>query len=846
MNWKKNFLLIVMTFSILLITISSATAQPQTPEQLYEVDISGHYDTLPSVVKPVILIRGSHIALTQLGSSSSSGFIRIVNLENNQSVYSISGGGSSGSTTSAFYKDGYIYFFKAMSSSFGSTSNYRIIDVSNFAFVEAVASGTINLGSSPITARSTIRDSFFLNTVSGEVGSITNRFRHLFYNGTGGVNIPLDQRIPNSVEGSVLFSDEINRIMASGNQLYDYSPTPTNNANLIYTLPAGSGSFLDFNRNSVQPRWITSNGNYVLVTDSDYSEILVSSATVENPLFIFDDDNIIGHNGTHITINSFDQEEGITTLQTNIEYNPSTMFANRDSTRMLIMNRNTGVVRLYLFDIEDPTDLIIPNKPVPELEFLGLDSVGRWVFKATMTASEDQTGYYSMQLFDAQSDPQGGATETFRESVRFTSDTDLNLLDGLVVDWCEPYEYGTTQDGVFTDGGEGIAYGGGFGTQPPPAGAYFQDATGVDSGFSCNQPVNVNFPQRITTEQNDVIELSTSFHNEMSGSGNMEYSFAFYDGNQLIAQFLIEDDRPIGGATTRNVSYWNGTAFEQIGNHELGISQARAFTTFRGIYNITAGTIEIDLFGAGNLAFNERPVTSGTIINVPSGSNAEGVDRVRFNQISTGFDFWFYIDYTSVSWEGESLVAPAPPYQVFAELTGGQGFSRDLRFNPIDGKGEFGSYGARMYSTNLFSGLNDYSLWTEILFSYNINTPVLTEAEIKELINQDVVSGEFTVRERVEGDLITDWFFSFLDRIGVKTDSSRFFVGLLITILGTGFGVVVAGVIGAGIGGLLTLFWVSWIGLIPVWIGVSMAVISGILAGVVMRQVMIGRGRGGD
>jgi hypothetical protein len=155
------------------------------------------------------------------------------------------------------------------------------------------------------------------------------------------------------------------------------------------------------------------------------------------------------------------------------------------------------------------------------------------------------------------------------------------------------------------------------------------------------------------------------------------------------------------------------------------------------------------------------------------------------------------------------------------------------------GNRTFGSYETYLWGTDSVLGLGYYAIPDYETFTYDANTPQLTDAQVADALNQlNVATGAGSV---VSGDLATDWLPRLWNLIGLKTVGSKMIGGLALMILTifflSGFGEAVV-IFVASVEAVV--FAIPQVGLFPVWFIIIEVVIAAALIAVAIRKQTTG------
>lgn len=426
----------------------------------------------------------------------------------------------------------------------------------------------------------------------------------------------------------------------------------------------------------------------------------------------------------------------------------------------------------------------INTPPLPVINFIGVDNNQNFVFTARI--QDDEGG----SVFEAHSvDPEGSLFNSTQrtEIIYFNVLSDLNNVDN---EFC----------GDFLN----ISY------NP----AFTFDGALIDNKTSCVFPTDISFSNPVF-ESDTLGEVETSISFEFEGSSGDITSASLFDNDlNIIGQVIFRF-----GVNHVNVSIFNGTEVP-VGN----ITGVDAFDRFtlKSTYNFTTDVIDYELItgfiGTLQLSFNATPIQAATSIG-----------GYRMGELSTAAEL--YVDTVSYIHDRDF---DFPPYQSFGVLSAGEILTKDIRA----AAGDFGNYEATLYATDSGFGLSFYDTPSFTTFTYDNNTPVLSEEEIASIVD---AFNEADADDFVEGDLWTDRLTTILDLTGIKTAKSRFIIGLVILIT-----VIIAASTHSSIVGLLagiaTAIGLTVVGLWATWITATIVIIAFLLLGAAIRRQMLGGG----
>lgn len=578
-------------------------------------------------------------------------------------------------------------------------------------------------------------------------------------------------------------SDRDNKVYSRGGNLYSYTDSvngdypDTNSDVLLYSVPAGkaTSSFRDWNRNPNNPIWVTDKGYFITVGGSSYDDFASTSLnqnTGEVQVF-GDTDNLVSINtdGTFYLSDYTDFSAPIH-QNTTIEANSDTDIFRYVLDRFVTKNLTDDTFRVWSIPPPD-FSIITPEantEPQIELEFIGVDTSGNFVFLSTLEDNEGGRVYYDLEVNKYPEDVTAG-TLVINE-IDFTSEDDLSLIDAGI---CNEYL------GIGSSSGN---------IQFDSDGYLFSDQTNV----SCISDLIFNLDQ-VTSLDTDSLFIDTSIGLE---DGLTSFSVVNSAGNRVFLYYLEIDSV----SDTYNFSYFDGSSEQFIitngalsGNDYFTLSINLSFASDQYDYTL------FDEFG-GTLVSG----THNALIDV------EDVKDYRFNEFSDQIDL--IIDYASFSYIGGEF---NPSYTLYDSLDPGVPLVKSLRETITKG---FGVYIADLYATDETLGLDYADNFESIEVFYTEDTPVLSEEDIALAVNAKAseVAG---VGGFISGDLFTDTVNNYLIDLGFISTASKIFlafVAIMIGIfLGHSYGTI--GSFAGGLGGMFLSYYVGWL---PGWIVITL------------------------
>lgn len=600
----------------------------------------------------------------------------------------------------------------------------------------------------------------------------------------------------------------------------DYNNAPI----YIGSVSAGVGEIQDWNRNFLNPEYITSNGNLMIVGGSDYDNFQTSSATLSfTPKFFFERDNIIGvENNKWVYADMTDLTaitEGIGTANIDAD-----QFWRFEDNLIVTYNRTNFEFKIYevpLPSFADEADPEANTAPTKSLDLVGVDNNGRFIFTAEFNDAQGGLVYEALSVGTTQQqlnnsfirdivshnkNPSQITSSCPSETYEFSSlIRDQRVLEfptvqdmGTYGDFCSLRHDHTTITG--SDTNQLYIYGD-------------LAITSDDAGGSTETSSIY-----LMTEDNDVL-TAVGFDVDMFITGNNNISVYELGGSYFN---LLLDEEPLNDWEHTILSYEFTIDFE---NKEVLFSlweysnydQATTSKDYL-VSNVTLPFRELTSNDFSGIIYN--PVTTKHI-------SAIGGSTAQYDNVLEAF----------------------PEYEIVGNLDAGETEILILR---SEGNHDYGVYNAKLYSTDSILGLNYYENPYELVFPYDEQTEQLSEEQIAQALSNALAGANdgFNVLGTVEGDLVTDTLFGWFEDWNILSTASKFFAGLVIIMglialggwLGSAVNSSIVGGIGALFGGIGGLFMVTYWGLFPAWVSFVITLIVFVIIASMMRNALTGRG----
>jgi len=427
--------------------------------------------------------------------------------------------------------------------------------------------------------------------------------------------------------------------------------------------------------------------------------------------------------------------------------------------------------------------------PVYKVAFMGVDTaVQNFIFRAWMTSTSNTTGFEA-QLVDYQ----GGFTNmsSIVSEVNFNRVADLALVSNSYCPGKLNLTPGTPGSWFGSDGS-----------------LFINESTG------CLWGTDITLPPIALSSVNGSIHLTSNV--QFLPASGFERSFGLYSSaNNFIGELIFI----FNTGNTVNVTTENGTLL--VTNGTLGSNN-----WFTVSADISASSVTWSVHnGAGSLLGSVTESVSGfsdvSVVAIDEIATADGstsVDNIRFSATKQ-------VTY--------------PPYVFFDTLAANNPVPDWKELKVPIGNRTFGSYETYLWGTDSVLGLGYYAIPDYETFTYDANTPQLTDAQVADALNQlNVATGAGSV---VSGDLATDWLPRLWNLIGLKTVGSKMIGGLALMILTifflSGFGEAVV-IFVASVEAVV--FAIPQVGLFPVWFIIIEVVIAAALIAVAIRKQTTG------
>lgn len=616
-----------------------------------------------------------------------------------------------------------------------------------------------------------------------------------------------------------------------------YNNDITNATVVLGSIEPGLGSsFNDWNRNPLNPEYLTNLGYLVVSGGSTYDDVRTSTSGVlpYTPLYFFERDNILGYKGTLGAGAKWSYTDWTSTTsavhtETTTEIPGNKVYRDDEGTNLILVVddvTNTSAPVFNVYETEPITEFELPEElintpPTQDLEFLGVDFNNDFVFRNTLTDAEGGRVYQAQQVNFASKDINDLTVETriqFDQDIHKTYAKDNELFNIIsLIDEKPKHKVGTDW------GDEALRY-----------------KTELDGQLT------ITLPEPVTTSQAPLVATALEW------SFDEEKAFFFCENNAELftsIEYLDADNRVlldlyVERYNTNDTAYlYDRTTATLL--HEFNLTGKGDY--FRFVPNLDLENLEAEV-----IVFTDQDIYSGTLnFTDPL---AFGYAKVRFldeNSINLFCDQYLYVD--SIGYQYTYNEIAYPEYTLISSLDAGE---TTIFATQVGGNGGFGKYLLYSWATDETIGLDSYDYLTTLSFTYDNSTDVLDQNTINQLIKDAQAEagldteGGFLRVNVIEGDLVTDTFFSYLDQFNIKSTASKFLVGLILIIvliagggsIGQSAGSSMVATLGAIFGGLGGLFLVTYWGLFPAWVSFTITLIVIVLIASMARNALLGRG----
>ena len=569
-------------------------------------------------------------------------------------------------------------------------------------------------------------------------------------------------------------------------------------------ISGGTGEPVDWNRNPLNPEYITSEGNLVIVGGSNYDNIQTSGFQLDaDKYFIFERSNVIGvKNGSFVwadltNIANITVQDGVTQLNAD--------FITREgNNRIVTYNTTTRIINIYEVPLPDFFDFLeagVNTPPEQDLEFLGVDISGDFIFKNEMTDSQGGSVFQAQTILLSSQDINDLIIE---ETIAFDLQSDENYYEDDNIGNGKSIKEGTPS--FITPGGDFENY--------------------AEYGHTYDGSLTVTLPMGVTASETQEVGALVRYvyHDSITPFQNLiTHTISFLDqDDRFLLRLFVERHEDTENITISTLDI-NGFVDEVIlSNYNL--SGDGDYYTMLPNFDFVSGNVTLSMATNESIALSEVPI-------VFTDPTAFGIAKVVFGEEGTdSIAETFYIDVVAV--EYLLFEASNPEYNLIDLFTAGE---TQIFPTAVGGSTGFGEYTLYSYATDSTLGTDNYDTLVTVNFVYDNSTDLVDQNEINNIISgaQDLAgigdTGFNNLPSFVDGDIITDTLFSSLDGFGIKSPASRFAIAVVIIILAMGFGASYGGMVGSVVGGILGLFLMGFLGFIPLWVTVLVTVITGLL-----------------
>ena len=698
------------------------------------------------------------------------------------------------------------------------------LDVSAPLFISITASLVAQL-SNPVSVPIPLAKQIPLWS-NGEAVELISGFKYTTINATG--SYILEGAIGNEKPISDDFIDLDNHVFIDDSgglddfyRYEDNSFSGYTNYTLFASTPPLTGSVVDWNRNPLNPQFLLSSGRILFVGGSLYDNFQATSFIVPfTPKYYFEQANIIGidnnkwawsdlSNITNVT-------SGVGTQDINADY-----IWREDINKIVTYNSTTKRINIYEVPLPDFFDFAQTQANTPpqqDIEFLGVDIANNFIFKNEVV------------------DTQGG--RVYQAQALTTLGVNLEeLIVEEVINFDLASDEGFTRDDSFINSRSIVT------SQPPKHTGTNFGSTSLAYKVDVLSPMYIDFVRDFTASQSTQAGMNIVFTYDeenflFDGNAELGVSVAVLDQNEREVFHLLFNRYNVNDT----VDIYSVDGLAQ--NYLTTINLTGQDDFFRLLPNINFDntSVEVILVTQEEIYVTTIPFTDPT---------AFGIKTIRFLEVGTASFFgdqMLYVDTVGFTYE---LNAPSYPTYDLVGLFGAG--VTEIYATSIGGNTGFGEYSLYSYVTDEVIGLSNFDNLVTLNFVYDNSTPLVDQQTINQLLAEaeaGLIDGGFNTPNFIEGDLVTDTLFGLFDKWNIKTTASKFLAGLIIIILaialggyvGTVVNSPIVSVIGALFGGVGGLFMVTYWGLFPAWVSLTITLIVFVIIASMGRSALTGGG----
>lgn len=711
-----------------------------------------------------------------------------------------------------YYFAGYLYLPWGIDCGTSEEFYLEVLDVSDTDFISVSSSSEKNLG-----AELNLYNSFDVldEDLTEFVFIIGNDMALL--NASGSIQDLPDLGFGVGIDPQAV--DHENKVILISGQFYDYD-IETGATNNIGNVEVFAGSVVDWNKNSLNPEYITDNGNVVIVGGSDYNDIKTSTATVGfTPMFIFERANIIGLNGTNFVIANATELSAVTTEQGVLEvpFNPF-MFSRGFNTLVAFNTTSPGTIGVYETTAPD-IDFVTGEEAAPtvEADFLGVDITGSFIFSTQATHPIDGRVYLSQNLFESTVDITDIVLD---EVINFDSSADEDKVTGVNFGFTSSEIVGSVER----------------------LGNVSQFEQSLQLEPALDDTFRIEFTNPATSDETEIVEYGI-FVTALDVFGTFEptwdVSLESTTGQELFRYRFNYNYNTIGNDEI-TVERFNGAYNTVFSGDAYEVGDQKDYYAIYAVINFTNQSVDVTIYNRNSTLVEEV---------IPFLEPASSIKNTYVDPIQGALGGTFIYNIGSVSYTHESTIESTVSYEIFELFEEGETI---VKATSIDGAHEFGDYNLYSYVTNDGLGFSYLDSFDVESFTYNEQTTILTQDDIEDLI-EEISSAPgidgFSQVDIIEGDLVTDTLFGYLDSFNIKSGASKFLVGLILVFVFLSIGISTGGstksemgtMIGGLVGGVGGLFLVTYLGLFPAWVTLVVALVTFAVVAGMVRNTLVGR-----
>lgn len=597
---------------------------------------------------------------------------------------------------------------------------------------------------------------------------------------------------------------------------------------LIGTVENNVGVIADWNNNFLNPEYVTTEGHIMLVGGSDYDNFQTSSLNLNfTPKFFFERDNIIGVENNRWVYGDASNISGFTKDVGNNPINADFML-RFDDNKILTYNRTNYEFKIYEVpqpSFIDEAETGVNTPPSKTLDLLGIDNNGRFIFTAEFTDAE---GGLVFQALTTENIVQTISEGTYRDTVNFQTAPSQIVVNSAECEGVTDYV-----------NSERRGYQAWLDT--------FTEIDSHDEDFFCSLK---HEHTKVDSEQSETLRIGGTLAIDSGGLilETESSSISISDGNyNYIVNIGLDVEHYTGSPSNVSV-YALGVQGDIVTEEPVNGGQD---TFYFYDFTIDFSTQKVN-FSLWEYEDYTQDLGLHYIVEdyeLDFYQEAYAVENIYFNLF--GSKNLLKVGGTSLTYEYQNVTSELPDYEVVGTLEPSETAVELLR---SEGNHDFGFQRALLYATDSELGSTYYENPFILTFDYDETIQQLSEEQIQEAYSNALSSANdgFSIVDTIEGDLVTDTLFGYLDRWNIKSTASKFMIGLflILALIGVGgyIGTIarsnVASGIGAFSGGIGGLFLVTYWGLFPLWVTFIVSLLTIAVISNIVRNGVTGNGGG--